>query len=70
MNAVGVCEESKPDAVHRSIAPALIEETTCFVQMLEVCFILGRTPEAHVGNLKVTPEVASRVAVRLAVVLC
>jgi hypothetical protein len=50
--------------MHGSIAPALVEEATRFVEMVEELAVLRAPPEAQVANLKVGPEVAGRVAMR------
>src|SRR5437762_12921816 len=46
----------------------LVEKATGSVQMVKVVLVRLAPPEPHVGNLKIAPEVAGRVAVRLLVV--
>ena len=69
VNTVGVLEESETDTVDGRIAPALIEETTGSVEMVEVVLVCLAPPESHVANFEVAPEMACRVAVRLGVVV-
>lgn len=55
--------------MHRRITPSLVEEIPSPVQVVEVILIRLAPPEAHVGNLKVRPEVASRVSISLLVMV-
>lgn len=50
------------------IAPSLIEETSCPVEMVEVVFINLAPPKLHVADFKVAPEVTCRVTLGLPVV--
>ena len=52
-----------------SIAPALVEETSSTIQVLEVVVILLATEEVQVSNLEVGPEMAGRISVGNLVVL-
>lgn len=65
MNLALVLKETKRDTMYRRITPSFIEETTSSVKMVEIVLICLATPEAHIRNLEVTPEVAGRITVRL-----
>lgn len=54
--------------MHRGISPSLIEEPASSIQMRKVVFVRLASPEIHIGNLKITPEVTGRIAVSLDVV--
>lgn len=55
--------------MHGSIAPSLVEEASCAVQVVKV-FLVGLTaPEVQVCDFKIAPEMAGAVAVCLVVVL-
>lgn len=60
-----VFEQAECDAVHRCIAPALVEEATRAVKVFKVVAVFLAAPEAQVGDLKVGPEVAGGVAMSL-----
>lgn len=68
MNLALVLEQTKRDTVDGCVTPSLIEETTSAVQVIEVVLVDLATPKVHVGNLKVAPEVASRVTLGLLIV--
>lgn len=53
-----VLEETQGNAVHRSISPSLVEETSGTVQVVEIILVSLAAPKVDVCNLKVTPEVA------------
>lgn len=53
-----VFEKAERDTVNGRIAPALVEEATSAVEVVEVVAILLASPEAHVTDFKVGPEVA------------
>jgi hypothetical protein len=55
--------------MHWRIPPSLIEEPSCSIQMLEIVFVGLGTPEFHIRNLEVAPEVARAVPVGLNVVV-
>lgn len=63
MHVVRICKETNTKRMNRRIAPALVEETTSPVQVLEIGLILLAAEEVHVANLKVRPEVACRVSI-------
>jgi len=69
MNTVRVLKQTKSNAVDWGVAPPLIKETTSAVQVVEIVLVCLAPPEAHVGNLKVTPKVACRISMGLFVVL-
>lgn len=69
MNLAGILKETKSNAVYGGVTPALVEKATGAVKVVEVVFVGLTAPEVHVCDLKVAPEVACRVAVRLAVML-
>ena len=58
-----ILKQSQGDGMYRRITPALVEETSRPVQVLEVSFVGFRAPEIHIGDFEVGPEVAGRVAV-------
>ena len=51
--------------MHGSIAPSLVEEAACAIQMLEIILICFASPKLHVGNFEVAPEMTGRVAIGL-----
>ena len=55
--------------MHRRVPPSLVEEAAGAIQVVEVVLVSLAAPEVHVADLEVAPEVAGRVALRLAVVL-
>lgn len=63
MDPVLILEETQRNTVHGGITPPFVKEAASAVQVVEVVFVGLAPPEAHIGNLKVTPEVASRVAI-------
>lgn len=52
-----------------SVAPSLVEETACPIQVVEVLLVRPASPKLHVANLKVRPEMTRRISVGLEVVL-
>lgn len=68
MNALRIGEQTKTNAVHWCVAPALVEETARSVEMLEVCLVLLRTPEVHIRDLEIAPEMTGRITVSLVIV--
>lgn len=52
-----VLEQAQRNTMHRRVTPALVEEATRAVEMIEVVAELFAAPEAKVTNLKVGPEV-------------
>lgn len=66
--SVLVLKQSESDTVNRCVAPSFVEESARAVEVVEIIFVGLAPPEAHIGNLEVTPEVAGRVAVCLPVV--
>ena len=69
MDLAGIFKQTQSNTVDGSITPAFVEETSSAIEMVKVFFVGGRAPEVHVCNLKVAPEVAGAVAVRLDVVV-
>lgn len=55
--------------MHRRITPPLIEEPACTIKVIEIIAVLFATPEPEIANLKITPEVACRVAMRFVRIL-
>jgi len=55
--------------MHGRIAPSLIEEATRSIQVLKVIHIRPTPPEPKIANLKVRPEMAGRVSIRLILIL-
>lgn len=68
MDLARVLKEAEGDAVDGRITPALVEETTCTVEVVEIVLIRLASPKLHVGDFKVAPEVARGVALSLLVV--
>jgi len=64
-----ILEQAERDTVHWCVAPSFVEESACTVQMSKVIFIGLATPEIHVCNLEVAPEMACAVAMGFEVVL-
>ena len=64
-----ILKQTESDTVHRRITPALVEEASSTVEVVEVLAVLLAAPEAQVADLEVRPEMARRIAVRLLVVL-
>ena len=63
MNLVLVFKKSQRNSVHRRVAPPLVEEPSCSVQVVEVCCVSFAAPEVEGGDLEVGPKVAGGVAV-------
>lgn len=55
--------------MHRGISPSLVKESPGAIQMLEIFLIYLAPPKSHVSNLEIAPEMTSRVAVRLNIML-
>ena len=51
------------------ISPAFVKESARPIQVLKVVFICFAAPESHIRNLKITPEMASRVSIGFRIVL-
>lgn len=51
-----------------SIAPSFVEETTCSVQVIEIVVVGLASPEIHVSDFKVAPEMACRETLRTLIV--
>lgn len=49
--------------MNRRIAPPFVKESARSIQMVEILFVDLATPETHVCDFKVRPEMAGRVAV-------
>lgn len=62
MHFARVFEETDGDGVNRSVSPALVEETSGTVEVFEVSFVDGRSPQVQVGDFEVGPEVTGTVA--------
>lgn len=54
--------------MHWRITPSFVKEPTSSIQMIEIVLVDLATPKVHVGNLKVTPEVARGKSICLNVV--
>jgi len=63
VHVVGIREEANAERVDWRITPALVEEATSTIQVLEVGLILLATEEVQIADLKVGPEVAGGVPV-------
>jgi hypothetical protein len=64
-----ILKQPQCNTVHGRIAPALVEEPARAIEMVEVVLIRLAAPEIEIRNLKVTPEMASAVAMCLFVVV-
>lgn len=62
-----VLEQAESYAVDWRIAPSLIKEAACAVEMVEIVFVGLAAPEIHVCDFKVAPEMAGAVAIGLEV---
>ena len=51
------------------IAPPLVEEASCSIQIGKIFFIRLTPPELHVGNLKIAPKMTRTVPMRFHIVL-
>ena len=63
-----ILEQAQCNAVDGRIAPALVEEPSRPIEVVEVVFIRLTSPEIEVRNLEITPEMTCTVAVRFLVV--
>lgn len=61
MNTVLVLEKTQTDTMNGGITPTFIKETASPIKMIEIVLVFLAAPEAHIGNLEITPEMASRV---------
>lgn len=62
VDLAAIQEETQGDCVNRCISPSFVEETTCSVQVSEIILIGLRSPERHVCDFEIGPEVACRIA--------
>lgn len=69
VDLVLVLEQTEGNAMHGRIAPALVEEATRAIEMIEVVTILLAAPETQIADFEVGPEVAGRVSIRLFIVV-
>jgi hypothetical protein len=67
MNLILILKQSQPNRMNRGITPSLIEKPTRAIKVFKVSLIRLSSPESHIGNLKVRPEVTSRVTICLAI---
>ena len=51
----------------RSIAPTLVKESICTIQVLEKGLVSRTSPEFQIANLKITPKMASAIPISLVV---
>jgi hypothetical protein len=58
-----VLEKAECNGMDGGIAPALVEETTGAIEVVEEVFVRLGAEEGHVGDFKVGPEMAGGVAV-------
>lgn len=63
MNLRRICEQTQTNGVNWSIAPSFIVKAARAIQMIEVSRVLLTPEELHITDLKVGPEVASRVPI-------
>jgi hypothetical protein len=64
-----IFEQPQRDTVDWRVAPSLVEETSCAIEVVEVVAVLLTPPEAKVADFEVRPEVACGVAVGSLVVV-
>lgn len=69
MDFAGVFEQTQCNAMDGSIAPSFVKEATRTIEMSKVIFVSLTPPEAHVGNLEITPKVTCAVPVCFQIVL-
>ena len=55
--------------MHRRIPPPLIEKPARPIQMVEIILIRPTAPKLHIRDFEIAPKMASRVAIRLQVML-
>ena len=65
MDLTRILEKSQRNTMHRRIPPPLIEKPSSPIQMIKIILIRLTPPERHIRNLKIAPEMARRVAIRL-----
>lgn len=53
-----VFEQTERYAVYRCIAPALVEEAACTIQMIEEIAVFLTPPEAQIADFEIRPEMA------------
>lgn len=58
MDLVTVFKQGQRNTVDGGVTPSFVKEAAGAVQMVKVVLVRLAAPEGHVGNLKVTPEVA------------
>lgn len=63
MNLARVFKETQSDTVNGRVTPALVEEATGAVQVVEIILVGLAAPKVHIANLKVAPEVACRITI-------
>lgn len=64
MDVGGIGEKTNAEGVDGSITPALVEESTGAIQVLEVRLVLFAAEEVEITDLEVRPEVAGGVSIR------
>lgn len=67
VDLVLVLKERDGDRMHRRISPSFVEEPALLVEEVEVGLVGLASPEVHVGNLKIGPEMAQVVGVAVVV---
>ena len=68
MDFACIFEQPQRNGVDWRVAPPLVEEAACPVQVSEVIFVSLAAPEIEFRDLKIRPEMAGRVSMRLLVV--
>jgi hypothetical protein len=63
-----ILEQSQCNTVHRRIAPALVEEPSCSIEVVEVVLIRLAAPEIEICDLEIAPKMTCAVAMRLLIV--
>lgn len=64
-----VFKKTQGNTVDWGITPSLIEKATSAVKVVKVVLVFLASPEVHIGNLKIAPEMACRVSICFVVVV-
>lgn len=68
MHFTRIFEKPNCNTVNRCITPSLVKEPSSPVQVVEVVLVDFASPEFHICNLKIAPEMACRVSIGLSIV--
>jgi len=59
-----VLKQAQSNGVNRCVAPSLVEEASCSVEVVEVILVRLTSPKLHIRDLEVRPEMTGRVSLR------